>query len=486
NGLAYVADHDNGVHVINYLAFDAQGQPPTIELSASFDLDAEPVQAEEGKAVRITAAVTDDVQVRNVEFYVDGVKVATDGNFPFEHRFTTPSLAQRERFTLRARASDTGGNATWTDELAVVLVPDATPPRVLSFSPRDNAVLGKTRVVAAFFSEPIDASSLRPDTFFLREIGPDGEFNTEDDGVVNTGVLEFRDDVRGAFMTFADGAPPGNYLVEVTTAVTDLAGNGLTETATSGFQIFDIADDRDGDGVPDGLEVALGLDPDNPDSDGDGTLDGAEDFDDDGLSNLGEVLLETDATNPDTDGDGIPDGEEDMDGDGLTDGREILARTDPRNPDTDGDGFNDAVEVDNQSNPLNPKDTPIRTVVVSLSVFNRADPTFAVRNAIGPVVSVQNRANPTFAVGNAIGPVVSVRNRANPIFTVGNAIGQVVSVFNTTNPILFLGYARGAPVSVFNAAPPAAIAGKVQGRVVSVENVAEPPQEMRALNPDEE
>ncbi len=36
NGLAYVADHRNGMHVINYLAFDAQGQPPTIELATSF------------------------------------------------------------------------------------------------------------------------------------------------------------------------------------------------------------------------------------------------------------------------------------------------------------------------------------------------------------------------------------------------------------------------------------------------------------------
>ena len=34
--------------------------------------------------------VDDDVQVRNVEFFVNGSRVASDGNFPFEHRFVTP------------------------------------------------------------------------------------------------------------------------------------------------------------------------------------------------------------------------------------------------------------------------------------------------------------------------------------------------------------------------------------------------------------
>ena len=29
----------------------------------------------------------DDVQVRNVEFYIDGERVATDGNFPFDTVF---------------------------------------------------------------------------------------------------------------------------------------------------------------------------------------------------------------------------------------------------------------------------------------------------------------------------------------------------------------------------------------------------------------
>src|SRR5262249_53825889 len=81
NGLAYVADGDAGLQVINYLAYDALGVAPTITLVTNFA----PGVAEEGQPFRVTATVGDDVQVRNVEFYVDGVKAATDGNFPFEY-----------------------------------------------------------------------------------------------------------------------------------------------------------------------------------------------------------------------------------------------------------------------------------------------------------------------------------------------------------------------------------------------------------------
>lgn len=59
------------------------------------------------------------------------------------------------------------------------------------------------------------------------------------------------------------------------------------------------ATDRDADNAPDELEPGLGLDPTNPDSDGDGVADGDE-----------PNIYGTDPLNPDTDGDGASDGEE--------------------------------------------------------------------------------------------------------------------------------------------------------------------------------
>ncbi len=61
--------------------------------------------------------------------------------------------------------------------------------------------------------------------------------------------------------------------------------------------------DTDGGGMPDWLEVALGLDPLNPnDDDPDGDWDG------DGLTNLEEILLGTNPLTPDSDRDGLADG----------------------------------------------------------------------------------------------------------------------------------------------------------------------------------
>ena len=142
--------------------------------------------------------------------------------------------------------------------------------------------------------------------------------------------------------------------------------------------------DGDDDGLSDAREAALGTDADNPDSDGDGLLDGFEvrfglqplngadggqDADADGLDNLGEQAARTDPTVADSDGDGLSDGQEvlvwstdpvnpDSDGDRLQDGAEVSPHgSDPRNPDTDGGGVRDGVEVArDDTNPTDPAD----------------------------------------------------------------------------------------------------------------------------------
>ncbi len=355
NGQGYVADSGSGLQVVNYLAFDNQRQPPTIRLESNFSLN----RAEEGKRMRIAAVVTDDVQVRNVEFYVDGRKLATDGNFPFATSFVTPRAGARS-LSLRARASDTGGNATWTDEITVDIVPDATPPFITRTVPAPGAIVGNLGNVTAFFSEPMDLASLGSDAFALVGNGPDDLPDTTDDAPVPGGTFSYRDALNAVTLTFATTLPPGGYRLRIADPLSDLAGNPVRTAFTSGFRIFS-GEDVDQDGVPDELESALGLVAGNPDSDGDGILDGDEDFDRDGLTNAGEILLTTDATNPDTDGDGIRDGDEDTDGDSLTDGQEIAIGSSPTLRDTDGDEWTDDAEflvgsdlTDSRSRPFLP------------------------------------------------------------------------------------------------------------------------------------
>lgn len=423
NGLAYVAAGDKGLEVVNYLAYDTQGIDPSITLEASFPLD--PAQAEEGQRLRLSAGVQDDVQVRNVEFYLDGVLADTDGNFPFEYHFISPRLTQQPFFTVQAKATDTGGNVAWSQLYTVTLTADLTLPVITHVSPGNGDLVGNTGTVAAFFSEPVDAASLITGTFSLAEAGSDGLVGTADDVPVTIGVIEFREDVLGAFMNFSGGLVAGYYQATITTGITDLAGNHLATGQTWSFRVFDIGLDSDNDCVPDDVEPVLGLNPNDSDSDNDGVPDGQEDFDNDNLQNCSEVRLGTEPNNPDTDGNGILDGNEDPDLDNLTHHEEMeIYGTAPFNPDTDGDSYFDGLEVVAGSDPLDPNSNPftgnlpgeaVSPLISTMNLSNPADPNLP-GEAVSPLYSIVNLGNPADPnlPGEAAGPLISVENEGGP------------------------------------------------------------------------
>jgi hypothetical protein len=148
----------------------------------------------------------------------------------------------------------------------------------------------------------------------------------------------------------------------------DEDGDGLNngEEVTIGVDPFD--SDTDDDGLPDGWEVTYGLDP--KDSTGNNGADG--DPDGDGLTNEEEYNNGTNPQNSDTDGDGLPDGWEtdhgldptdptgdngadgDPDDDDLTNQEEYNGGTDPKNNDTDNDGLPDGWEVTYGLDPTDP------------------------------------------------------------------------------------------------------------------------------------
>ena len=107
--------------------------------------------------------------------------------------------------------------------------------------------------------------------------------------------------------------------------------------------------DTDGDGIPDGYELAHGMNPNDP-------VDAMEDFDRDGLTNLQEYQRGTDPRNADTDGDGLKDGDE------------VARGTNPLLRDTDGDGVGDGLEVQTGTNPLDPNSFNLGLALSSLNV----------------------------------------------------------------------------------------------------------------------
>ncbi|MEM9190260.1 MAG: hypothetical protein AAGF12_13840 [Myxococcota bacterium] len=121
--------------------------------------------------------------------------------------------------------------------------------------------------------------------------------------------------------------------------------------------------DTDRDLLNNDVECMLGLDPNNPDQDGDGLRDGVEvnypkicvasdssqqrrdplpscTSDDECMA--GEVCRGLDPNSSDSDGDGVPDALEDPNGDGTIDPNR--GETDPRLGDSDGDGTPDNME----------------------------------------------------------------------------------------------------------------------------------------------
>lgn len=275
-GLAYVADGQAGLQVINYLPYDAAGVPPTISLAADFPLD--PPQAEEGKLVRVAANVSDDAQVARVEFYVDGRLLGTDGNFPFEERFITPvRAADRTTFTLRAKAVDTGGNETWSTAYTVQLVDDATAPRILGSNLAPGAVVESLAEIVLRVSEPLDTSL--PPGALVRVIsaGPDLAFGTPDDapvGFVWGATPEIP--TRIAF-TFAAALPNGRYQFDFV-GVTDLAGNPLAAEFHREFYVAPGGSDGDADddSLTNAEEGTAGTNPFVADTDNDGWNDELE------------------------------------------------------------------------------------------------------------------------------------------------------------------------------------------------------------------
>jgi hypothetical protein len=99
-----------------------------------------------------------------------------------------------------------------------------------------------------------------------------------------------------------------------------LLGLNPNSTDTDGNGIADVDEDTDGDGIPNGWEIAYGLDPLNSD-------DAGQDWDGDGLTNDWEYRLGLNPWSPGTYG--YPDGDADFDGDGILNKWEIAHGMNP-------------------------------------------------------------------------------------------------------------------------------------------------------------
>jgi hypothetical protein len=159
----------------------------------------------------------------------------------------------------------------------------------------------------------------------------------------------------GAHATTLDVPVTDDFRVESTETVILSVTTGdyliSASNATATVAILDNDLDSDATGMSDAFQLTffghLGISP-------------SADPDTDGLTNLQEYQRGTDPTNPDTDADGMPDGWElahglnplsaadvtrDADSDDLSNRQEFLHGTDPNRTDSDGDDLSDGEEV---------------------------------------------------------------------------------------------------------------------------------------------
>ena len=155
-------------------------------------------------------------------------------------------------------------------------------------------------------------------------------------------------------------ADPNGTTYSVRVGGTGNVSGGMGES----ILVFIKSSDGDADGLPDAWELAFAADLTvlsglgGADADSDNVTD-LDEF----TANPSADLAGLDPTNPDSDGDDLNDGVEvagptdptdaDSDDDGLNDGAEIVGNTDPVNKDSDGDGWRDGLEVDSGSAPDN-------------------------------------------------------------------------------------------------------------------------------------
>lgn len=362
-GRAYVAGGPGRLQVVQPRPADTAGVPPTIRLNARGFSEG----VECGQTLLIRAEVADDVQVREVEFHIDGVQVAADGNYPFEHRFRAPPHLGSGAMTIQARVSDTGGNAVWSETRSVFLRVDRTPPNVFVPVLKFGLLIGRPFTFEVCFSESVLGNSLPRSRFRLRHCGPDRRLDTDDDvGITN---FELLPEAAGRTVTImlANPIPPGRCRLRVEPGIEDQAGNASTAVTQIDFSVLDGVD-HDEDGVPDELEPSLGLQANTPDSDRDEVADGLEDGDGDGIGNAAELLLGTNPTLADSGGGGGNDGQEDSDRDGVPNAQELQLGLNPLEEDSDGDGWYDEAEITAGSDPASAASRPSVAVYARPSV----------------------------------------------------------------------------------------------------------------------
>jgi hypothetical protein len=240
SGIAYVADKFPGLQVINYFSFDNKGQAPIVNIGTDIgdrDPNTPGIQVLEGISVPIQVNVIDDVQIRNVELLVDGEVVNNDLSFPFDFFAVTPNITPSQNtVNIQVRATDTGGNTSLSNLLALNLVEDTFAPQIVSTTPNEGGRRRELQSIALRFDEAIDITKLVTTGVTLTNLGADGQLGTPDDLNVSIVGLQTRNYDRTLIILPPQDLVPGQYQLKIApNIISDRAGNSLANSFSLNF-----------------------------------------------------------------------------------------------------------------------------------------------------------------------------------------------------------------------------------------------------------
>ncbi|WIG97757.1 Ig-like domain-containing protein [Myxococcus sp. SDU36] len=341
-----------GPHTVSVTATDEAGNSSDA-VTHTFTVDAEPpettfTQTPPALSASDTATfgfASDEAPV-TYECSLDGAPFSACDN-PAE----LTGLTDGEH-VLEVRARDTDGNVDPTPASYTWTVDTTAPETVITSGPP----LTEAPAVATFDFDASEPNVTYECSLDGAAYAPCTDPATFNDLALGSHTLQ----VRAVDAVGNVDATPATYTWVVTA---DADNDGLTDAEELALGTDPNNPDTDGDGLPDGIEVQVaGTDPLDDDTDDDGLLDGNEDANHDGIVDEGE----TDPKRWDTDGDLLSDGLErgltEPQGTG-TDMTRFVADadpatvTDPLNPDTDGGSVRDGIEDANHNGRVDPDET---------------------------------------------------------------------------------------------------------------------------------
>jgi hypothetical protein len=141
DGLAYVADGEAGLQIVNIISEGLDNTAPVVAIELPDGTDSDPtsdgVQVEAGSVIPLDLDLFDDGQINRVSVLVDGEVQSTLLKPPFAPTVFAPSLEEGETsrvVTIEVRAQDAGGLTTVSNSVTVEIVEDLIGPSVLSLS----------------------------------------------------------------------------------------------------------------------------------------------------------------------------------------------------------------------------------------------------------------------------------------------------------------------------------------------------------------